>query len=447
MSEIAYIQNTSNISSSTSLENNEKFITVKYLNEYNKRLCKDILEIIDTAIVNISSQNCAFIDQNDSGLNFHFQGLESNTNIFNVVRPNDTIITFYDNTTLTGDNLKITAEGVQASIIEADSLTGTTITSTNLYTTTLNADTMTTTTLDAGTMTATTLNVNTIGPNTGSSLTLNNCIFGTNSPLPTLTGYRTEDNTCYKLAWVPGNGNAQSDDYIIRGGVLTADDNSGASVLYWSDNSNPDSSTAIVLAGGGGGSTVGFPGDIEININSGYLDRSSGVFIDTIGGAYKLDFDGCRFLSTDAQQQILDGGSFSDGIPYVIPFTIIPLASAGELFGQLMLDESGYNIEAIIEELERYPFTHYTIDSYSSDDIINIPSGSIVIYTVKIGDCPCSIKFNRQNDEDYSKKRIFNMKMFEGTPREYQIGFTGNENLVELSNETRLYSIDQEVSD
>jgi len=90
---INYISNSSNLSSSTSLEQNNKFITVKYLNEYNKKLCESVIDIVNSATESAVSKSCAFLSEDSGVLDMHYARNTSDDQVLTATKGDNNTIT------------------------------------------------------------------------------------------------------------------------------------------------------------------------------------------------------------------------------------------------------------------------------------------------------------------------------------------------------------------
>lgn len=253
---INYISNSSNLSSSTSLEQNNKFITVKYLNEYNKKLCESVIDIVNSAVETVAGQSCAFLSENSGVLDMHYARNTSGDQILTATK---------------GDNNIITVD-VNGCLNVQSELTSNTMKTSDAVINNLTVENQ----VQAVELTADAIHTNLIGniPSSSepfyikdvdtiyarkitkipelSNVTLDYAIFGESNPLPKLKPMRINgDNSQYRgIAWTRGNGITEAVPYIIRGGELESDNPDAAKTLVWNSNIHPDRPVKIKISGG-----------------------------------------------------------------------------------------------------------------------------------------------------------------------------------------------------
>lgn len=345
---INYISNSSNLSSSTSLEQNNKFITVKYLNEYNKKLCESVIDIVNSATESAVSKSCAFLSEDSGVLDMHYARNTSDDQVLTATKGN--------NNTITVD--------VKGNLTVQKGLT----TGTNGITCNGNI----------------TCSGN-ISIQGGKKISgINNSSFNINAGSGEISCGIITGNTFKSNTPLFSVNNGSVDGVKING--------------------------AVVPLAGGGSSESNFPGDIVIEFakNKYFKDRTTVMLIDHIGGNYKLEFSDRWSLLKYTEQQ---GHRFSEdelispdrpSEPYhnaIIPIGLCYSAlidGAPEAVENKWLPNFFYGSDNLVPSWDisminkmlllpptsyGYPFKWFDIDSENTSKL-SVPPGSIILLNV-----------------------------------------------------------------
>lgn len=137
--------------------------------------------------------------------------------------------------------------------------------------------------------------------------------------------------------------------------------------------------------------------------------RLCGLFVDTIGGSYRLELENCTLLSEQQQQDMIDAGEVKedDMFGIVIPSKVVPLSTATEIFGAVMMNHPDYVRAAVTQYFEELSLSHAVL---AEGETVFVQAGSLVSFCVKPFDTisPCILHFVKIADGG----RCLNMKRF-----------------------------------
>ncbi len=150
--------------------------------------------------------------------------------------------------------------------------------------------------------------------------------------------------------------------------------------------------------------------DVVVTIDpDGRGGRLCGLFVDTIGGSYRLELENCTLLSEQQQQDMIDAGEIKedDMFGIVIPSKVVPLSTATEIFGAVMMNHPDYVRAAVTQYFEELSLNHAVL---AEGETVFVQAGSLVSFCVKPFDTtsPCILHFVKIADGG----RCLNMKRF-----------------------------------
>ena len=150
--------------------------------------------------------------------------------------------------------------------------------------------------------------------------------------------------------------------------------------------------------------------DVVVTIDpDGRGGRLCGLFVDTIGGSYRLELENCTLLSEQQQQDMIDAGEIKedDMFGIVIPSKVVPLSTASEIFGAVMMNHPDYVRAAVTQYFEELSLNHAVL---AEKETVFVQAGSLVSFCVKPFDTtsPCILHFVKIADGG----RCLNMKRF-----------------------------------
>lgn len=150
--------------------------------------------------------------------------------------------------------------------------------------------------------------------------------------------------------------------------------------------------------------------DVVVTIDpDGREGRLCGLFVDTIGGSYRLELENCTLLSEQQQQDMIDAGKIKedDMFGIVIPSKVVPLSTATEIFGAVMMNHPDYVRAAVTQYFEELSLNHAVL---AEGETVFVQAGSLVSFCVEPFDTtsPCILHFVKIADGG----RCLNMKRF-----------------------------------